>query len=78
MNDVNATVGVGNFKHVDELVNMHIENAEFYSKELDGVPGVTLTQQNMKHRKSSYWIYSMLVNKKQKFMDKMEECTRKK
>tara|TARA_R110000824_G_C15209044_1_gene676402 strand:+ start:1035 stop:2234 length:1200 start_codon:yes stop_codon:yes gene_type:complete len=74
MNDVNATVGVGNFKHVDELVNMHIENAEFYSKELDGVPGVTLTQQNMKHRKSSYWIYSMLVNKKQKFMDKMKEC----
>ena len=74
MNDVNACVGMENFKHLDDLVGRHIDNAEYYNKELNGVDGVTLTQQDMKHRKSSYWIYSMLVDKKQEFMDKMKEC----
>ena len=59
--------------HAD-LVGEHINNAEYYNKELNNVDGVTLTQQDMKHRKSSYWIYSMLVDKKQEFMDKMKEC----
>ena len=74
MNDVNACVGIENFKHLDDLVGKHINNAEYYNKELNNVDGVTLTQQDMKHRKSSYWIYSMLVDKKQEFMDKMKEC----
>ena len=74
MNDINACVGMENFKHVDWLVDRHIENAEYYSSELEGVSGVTLTQQDMKNRKSSYWIYSMLVDEKQKFMNWMQEC----
>ncbi len=58
-----------NFKHVDMLVDKHIENAEYYSNELKEVSGVTLTQQDMENRKSSYWIYSMLVDEKQKFYE---------
>lgn len=74
MNDINACVGMENFKHVDMLVDKHIENAEYYSNELKEVSGVTLTQQDMENRKSSYWIYSMLVDEKQKFMNWMKEC----
>ena len=74
MNDVNACVGMENFKHVDRLVDRHIENAEYYSSKLKGVSGVTLIQQDMENRKSSYWIYSMLVDEKQKFMNWMKEC----
>jgi dTDP-4-amino-4,6-dideoxygalactose transaminase len=74
MNDVNACVGMENFQNVGNIIDRHVENAEYYNKELNKVVGVTLTQQDMRYRKSSYWIYSMLVDNKQQFMNKMKEC----
>jgi dTDP-4-amino-4,6-dideoxygalactose transaminase len=74
MNDVNACVGMENFQNVGNIIDRHVENAEYYNKELNKVAGVTLTQQDMRYRKSSYWIYSMLVDNKQQFMNKMKEC----
>ena len=65
---------IENFKNLGNIIDRHVENAEYYNKELNKVAGVTLTQQDMKHRKSSYWIYSMLVDNKQQFMNKMKEC----
>jgi dTDP-4-amino-4,6-dideoxy-D-glucose/dTDP-4-amino-2,4-dideoxy-beta-L-xylose transaminase len=34
MNDVCATVGIENFKHLDEIVSKHKENAAYYDKDL--------------------------------------------
>ena len=66
MNDINSTIGLENFKHVDRLLKAHQDNAAFYNKELANVSGVTLLE---RHPASdpSYWIYSMLVEDRDGF-----------
>jgi dTDP-4-amino-4,6-dideoxy-D-glucose/dTDP-4-amino-2,4-dideoxy-beta-L-xylose transaminase len=74
MNDVNATIGMENLKEVDEnVIQKHKDNAKFYNENLKDVPGVTLLDVDPR-MDSSYWIYSMMVDKKQEFMDWMKEC----
>ena len=74
MNDVNASIGLSNLAEVDDnVIKIHKSNGQFYDKELQGVEGVTLTERDPR-MDSSYWIYSMLVDKKQDFMDYMKKC----
>jgi dTDP-4-amino-4,6-dideoxygalactose transaminase len=74
MNDVNATIGLENLKEVDkEVVSKHKDNAKFYDKNLKNVAGVTLLDRDPR-MESAFWIYSMLVENKQGFMDWMKEC----
>jgi len=74
MNDVNASIGLANLKEVNEnVIKIHKSNGQFYDKELQGIDGVTLTERDPR-MDSSYWIYSMLVDKKQDFMDYMKKC----
>ena len=73
MNDVNATVGIENFKHVNEIVSKHRENAAYYDKHLQNTPGVTLLKREEGHE-SAFWIYSMLVENRDKFYKWMDEC----
>lgn len=72
MNDVNATVGIENFKNADSIISKHRENAEYYDKELANVPGIKLLKRHP-DRKSSFWIYSLLVDRKDDFYNKMKE-----
>ena len=44
MNDVCATVGIENFKHLDKIVAQHRDNAAYYDKHLQDVEGVTLLE----------------------------------
>ena len=73
MNDIAATIGIENFKHLDSIVKKHRDNADFYDKELKDVDKVTLLERKYNH-KSSFWIYSMLVDHKDEFMNHMKEC----
>ena len=74
MNDVNATIGMENLKEVDEnVIKIHKDNGMYYDLNLRDVPGVTLPQRDPR-MDSSFWIYSMLVERKQDFMDYMKEC----
>ena len=73
MNDINATIGINNLPGVTQNIAKTIDNANFYNQELAGVPGVTLLENNS-DRQSSYWIYTMKVERQQDFMDKMKEC----
>ena len=74
MNDVNAVIGMENLKEVDEnVIKIHKSNAKYYDDNLKDVPGVTLLDRDPR-MESSFWIYSMLVDKKQNFMDYMKEC----
>lgn len=73
MNDVNATVGMENFKDVDFIVKKHQENAEYFDENLKSLDGITLLERKP-DRKSSFWIYSMLINhRRQDFMNHMKE-----
>jgi dTDP-4-amino-4,6-dideoxygalactose transaminase len=73
MNDVNATVGLANLKHADEIIKAHQSNAKFYDENLQNIPGLT-TLARHSDRESSFWIYSMLVDDRDGFYAKMKEC----
>ena len=73
MNDVNATVGLENFKHANEIISKHRENAQYYDDNLKNVPGVTLLERHP-DRNSAFWIYSMLVNDRDGFYKWMKKC----
>ena len=73
MNDISATIGMENLKYVDEIVGKHQNNGKYYNKHLDNSSGIRILKQE-EDRESSYWIYSMLVDKKQDFMKWMKEC----
>ena len=73
MNDICATVGIENLKHADEIIKKHQSNAAYYDQHLKDVNGVTLlTRHN--DRESAFWIYSLLVEDRDKFMKHMKEC----
>lgn len=73
MNDVNATVGIENFKHLDSIVSKHKANAAYYDEHLQDTPGVTLLERKPGHE-SSFWIYSLLVENRDGFYRWMDEC----
>lgn len=73
MNDINATIGIHNFAHIDEITQKHQANAEFYNNELKNVDGVTLLE-NKDDRKSAYWIYTIKVDRRDDFVNYMKEC----
>lgn len=73
MNDVCATVGIENLKQADTIISKHRDNASFYDKNLKNINGVKLLERHSDH-KSSFWIYSMLVDNRDGFYKWMKEC----
>lgn len=74
MNDINATIGIHNYYEVlNNVIPKHIDNAAFYNNELKNVPGVTLLECKS-DRQSSYWIYTIKVERQKDFINKMKEC----
>jgi dTDP-4-amino-4,6-dideoxygalactose transaminase len=73
MNDVCATVGIENFKHAEEIISKHRDNARYYDQNLKNTPGVTLLTRHKGHD-SSYWIYSLLVENRDGFYKHMKDC----
>lgn len=71
MNNVNATVGLVQMRHVRDIVAAHISNGEFYDRELQGVAGVELIPY-YKNTKPSYWLYTMKVNRRDDFCKHLE------
>lgn len=73
MNDVCATVGIENLKHLKDVTSKHKENAKYYDDNLKDVSGLTLLTRHP-NRESTFWIYSMLVDRRDDFMAWMKEC----
>jgi dTDP-4-amino-4,6-dideoxygalactose transaminase len=73
MNDVCATVGIENLKHVNDIVGKHQSNAKFYDENLQNINGLTTLTRHEGHE-SAFWIYSMLVDDRDGFYKWMKEC----
>ena len=73
MNDVNAVVGMENFKYFDEIIGKHTENAKFYDENLKDVEGITLLNRE-EGFESAFWIYSLLVDDRPSFYKYMQDC----
>ena len=73
MNDINATIGIENLKHIDKVVQRYKDNSDFYDRELRDVDGITLLKRE-EGFESSFWIYSLLVERREDFYKRMKEC----
>jgi len=70
MNDVCATIGLANMSLAEDNVEKVRSNARYYDRELSEVDGIRITQ-NAPDRLSSYWLYTMLVEKRSDFCTMM-------
>jgi dTDP-4-amino-4,6-dideoxygalactose transaminase len=70
MNDVCATIGLGNMEEVENNLAWTSTIAKRYDAEFSKVPGIKLTQ-IMPDRKSSYWLYTMQVDNRSEFINMM-------
>jgi dTDP-4-amino-4,6-dideoxygalactose transaminase len=66
MNDVCATVGMQNMELADRNIEKAIDNAKYYEGELSYLNGIEITQTES-HKKSSYWLFTMLVENRSEF-----------
>ncbi len=72
MNNVNATIGLVQFEHMDDIVNRHISNGKYYDESLAGIDGVDLITYS-KDTEPSYWLYTMMVENRSDFIRMMED-----
>jgi dTDP-4-amino-4,6-dideoxygalactose transaminase len=72
MNDLNAAIGIENLKSVPNWLAQHRTNGHFYDQELQNVDGIRLLERKPNHN-SSYWIYTLLVDNRSAFQQKMLE-----
>ena len=70
MNDVAATIGLGNMEEVENNIQWTRKIAVRYDLAFAKVPGIKLTQV-MPDRQSSYWLYTMQVDKRSEFINMM-------
>jgi perosamine synthetase len=73
MNDVTATIGSVQLRYLDGILQQRRQLASWYSRQLANVGGVRLCSWKT-DRVSAFWLYTILVEKRQEFMAWMKEC----
>jgi len=68
MNDVNATIGITQFKYFDEIIFKHKKNGQFLNKMLQDITGIKLIE-SYAETEPSFWFYTLLVDKKDDFIN---------
>jgi perosamine synthetase len=59
MNNVNATIGLVQLKHIAAVLDRHISNGSYYDKQFQDTPGVGFARCDSV-AKPSYWLYTLL------------------
>jgi dTDP-4-amino-4,6-dideoxygalactose transaminase len=72
MNDINATIGLYNLPHIDNNLNKIRFNNNYLYQNLQNINDIELFE-NKDDRKSACWLFSMKVNRKDNFIEKMKE-----
>lgn len=73
MNDIAASIGIGNMYDIDELLNRRHVIANRYRMHLSGVPGVTLFKKD-RDRTSGDWLFTIHVERRGDFRRMMTEA----
>lgn len=71
MNNVTATIGSIQLAHTPNVLNRYISNGKYFDEALKGVSGITLVPY-YNNTEPSYWLYTMRVEKREKFCKMME------
>lgn len=72
MNDINATIGLSNLPHMEELLSKNRYNYQYLYNNLREIKDITLFE-NKNDRKGSAWLFTMKVTRKNEFIEKMKE-----
>ena len=72
MNNVNATIGIVQLKHMEKIISTYIENGKFFDDSLKNINGVHLVKYN-NNTEPSYWLYTMKVENRDDFIKMMLE-----
>jgi len=72
MNDIAATLGIENLKFIDTRLDRIRNIAEKYEDELKNISYIKLMQYQL-DRQSSYWLFPMLVEDRDKFINHMNK-----
>ncbi len=72
MNDINATIGLANFKSIPSILKKHRDNAAFYKKALSHLVNVQLLTEK-KDYLSSYWLFTIRVKHVDTFITYMNK-----
>ncbi|ODZ81326.1 pyridoxal-5'-phosphate-dependent protein [Vibrio parahaemolyticus] len=72
MNNVNATVGLVQLKHITRIIDRYIENGKFYDDALKNIPGLELLEY-YPDSQPSYWLYTVKVKNKSEFIRALEK-----
>jgi dTDP-4-amino-4,6-dideoxygalactose transaminase len=71
MNDINATIGLYNLPHIDELLSKNRYNNQYLHQNLKNIGDITLFE-NKDDRESACWLFTMKVKRKNDFIEKMK------
>ena len=72
MNDINATIGLYNLPHIHNLLTKNRNNYKYLYEHLKMVKDIILFE-NKDNRESACWLFTMRVNRKNEFIEKMKE-----
>lgn len=73
MNNVNATIGSVQLKHMGDIIGQYIRNGKFYDEALKNIDGVKLIPYN-NNTEPSYWLYTMKVENRDEFIKMMSDA----
>ena len=77
MNDINATIGLYNLPHMEELLRKNRKNGKYFDEHLKNIKGIKLLGKPFSKRfNSSYWLYTIRVlnGKKEEFINEMKKA----
>jgi perosamine synthetase len=63
MTNLQAAIGLAQFEHIEQLVQLRRKNARLYNERLKDIPGLTLPVEKS-WAKNVYWMYGVLVQDK--------------
>jgi perosamine synthetase len=72
MNNVNATIGLVQLDHVDEVIQGYVNNGQFFDRALREVPGLWLAQWD-ELAKPAYWFYTIFADRRDDLARKLTE-----
>lgn len=70
LNNVAATIGVAQMKHVSDIVTRHQQNGLYFDERFAGISGLRVLSRPEKSR-SSYWVYTFLAERRDSLLRRL-------
>ncbi len=71
MNNVTATIGLTQMRHLREIIDRHVANGQYYDQALAKIPGITLLRY-CDNTRPSYWLYTLKAERRDDLARRLE------